>query len=421
MRPALAITIILMLAASHAFAAETKLEKLPDGKWQLLRDGQPFLIKGVGGSASKQLLKDMGGNSFRTWNANDIDAQLDEARKLGLLVTVGVWLEHERHGFNYNDADMVAAQLEKVRKAVTRYKDHPAVLMWAIGNEMEGYGKADNAAVWATVNNCAALAKKLDPSRPTMTIVAEVGGDRVKNVHRLCPDVDILGINSYAGAASVVDRYLKQGGTKPVVITEFGPVGTWEVQPNAFGALVEPTSTQKAEMYRNHYAATAEHPSGIVVGTYAFTWGAKQEATATWFGMLLRDGTKVNAVDALSEKWTGRAPANRCPAIEPIKLIDAADGTASPGQTIEASVAATDPDGDTLTYEWVLQAEVEKRSTGGDHEDVPPIVADAIATNGGPTVRVALPKKPGGYRLYVYIRDGKGSAATANVPLLVRE
>ena len=50
------------------------------------------------------------------------------------------------------------------------------------------------------------LAKKLDPNHPTMTVLSEIGGDRVKNVHRLCPDVDIVGINSYAGAVTLPKR-----------------------------------------------------------------------------------------------------------------------------------------------------------------------------------------------------------------------
>ena len=45
-----------------------------------------------------------------------------------------------------------------------------------------------------------------------MTVIAELGGEKVKNLHRLCPDIDIVGINSYGGAASVPQRYRKAGG-----------------------------------------------------------------------------------------------------------------------------------------------------------------------------------------------------------------
>ena len=71
---------------------------------------------------------------MRTWDAEGIgqgdttQELLDKAHALGLTVTVGIWLEHERHGFDYGDPDQVAEQFEKARSIVERYKDHPAVL-----------------------------------------------------------------------------------------------------------------------------------------------------------------------------------------------------------------------------------------------------------------------------------------------------
>jgi hypothetical protein len=361
-------------------------------------------------------LAKLGGNSFRTWGADNLDAQLDEAHKLGLAVTVGLWMGHERHGFNYSDPDQVRAQFDKAKAAIEKYKDHPAILMWAVGNEMEGYEKGDKPEIWRAVNDIGKLAKTIDPSRPTMTVIAEVGGERVRCIHELCPDVDVVGINTYAGAVSVVERYRKAGGTKPIVITEFGPVGTWETPKNEWGKLVEPTSTQKAEHYQRSYEKTVVEGKGLVLGAYAFTWGAKQEMTATWFGMLLRDGSRVAAADVMSELWTGRPVPNRCPQIEPIQI---SSSRAAPGDVLRATVDVKDPENDPLRFEWVLQEEVAKPSTGGDREVVPPVVEGAVSGGDDGTVDVTMPTKPGPYRLYVYVRDDHGGAATANVPLLV--
>src|SRR6266700_1392906 len=53
--------------------------------WQLLRDGKPYFIKGGGGGGPKDLLAQLGGNSFRTWGVgDDTQSQLDQAQKLGL-------------------------------------------------------------------------------------------------------------------------------------------------------------------------------------------------------------------------------------------------------------------------------------------------------------------------------------------------
>jgi len=412
----LLLGLLLPSLAVAQGAPKTELTK-QDGGWTLLRDGKPFLIRGAGGGASKQLLAELGGNSFRTWGTDNLDAQLAEAEKLGLAVTVGLWMGHERHGFSYSDPEQVRAQFERATAAIEKYKHHPAILMWAIGNEMEGYEKGDKPEIWRAVNDIAKAAKRIDPSRPTMTVIAEVGGERVRCIHELCPDIDAVGINTYAGAVSVVERYRKAGGTKPIVITEFGPVGTWETPKNEWGKLAEPTSTQKAEHYRRSYEKTVVEGKGLVLGAYAFTWGAKQEMTATWFGMLLRDGSRLEAADAMSELWTGKPVANRCPKIEPIQI---SSQHPAPGRVLSASVQVKDLENDPLGYEWVLQEEVAKPSTGGDREVVPTVVNGAV-TGDGATVEVKLPAKPGPYRLYVYVRDDHHGAATANVPLLVTE
>src|SRR6202035_3925026 len=138
---------------------------------------------------------------------------------------------------NYKDPAQVAKQTERALKEIERYKNHPAVLLWGLGNAIEGSG--DDAALWEAINSLATAAKKVDPNHPTMMVLAEIGGKKVQNFHRLCPDVDILGINSYGGAASVPERYRKAGGTKPYILTEFGPPGIWETKKNAWGAADE--------------------------------------------------------------------------------------------------------------------------------------------------------------------------------------
>ncbi|MGB0768334.1 MAG: glycoside hydrolase family 2 TIM barrel-domain containing protein, partial [Phycisphaeraceae bacterium] len=274
-RPAsLIVTLLLLAMASHAGAAAVPVEvKRTDAGWQLLRDGEPYTIKGAGGDQYLHLLAASGANSIRTWGAGPkTKALLDEAYRYGLTVTVGIWLGHERHGFDYNDLDQVAKQLDHVREVVTMYKDHPAVLAWGVGNEMEGYEAGDNAAIWSHVEACAALIKRLDPHHPTMTVIAEVGGKKVEAIHRLCPSIDIVGINSYAGAKSLPTRYPKAGGTKPYVVAEFGPPGAWEVEKTSYGAPGELTSTQKGPVYRAVYEAL-DADRGMCLGSYAFLWG----------------------------------------------------------------------------------------------------------------------------------------------------
>lgn len=415
----LILTVALMSATAGAADSQPVVVKLLSTKtgWQLTRDGQPYVIKGVGGDKQLDKLVAAGGNSIRTWSAEKLQPILDEAHKLGLTVTVGLWLGHERHGFDYNNAEQVAAQYQAAEQTILSFKDHPAVLMWALGNEMEGYAAGDNAAIWSAINNLATMAKRLDPNHPTMTVVAEIGGDRVKNIHRLCPDIDIVGINSYGGAATLPQRYRDAGGTKPYVITEFGPAGMWEVTKNGWGAAPEPTSTEKAESYQKTYVANVTANAAQCLGSYAFLWGQKQEATATWFGLLLPDGSRLGGVDVLSELWTGKVPANRCPTIKAFSI--AGETKVKPHATVTARLDVSDPDQDPLNVQWVLQAEAQEFAVGGDAEAVPPTFPEAIVKSSGTSAEVKLPEGGGGYRLFAYIRDGKGNAAVANLPLYV--
>jgi len=386
-----------------------------EGQFRLLRDAKPYWINGAGGDGSLRALAEAGANSVRTWGAENADRILDEAESLGLTVALGIWLGHERHGFDYNAPHQVATQYEKVRETILRCKDHPALLMWGIGNEMEGEGK--NAAIWSAVNNLACMAKNLDPHHPTMTVIADVGGDKVKNVHRLCPDIDIVGINSYGGIVTVPQRYKEAGGSKPYVVTEFGPPGQWEIAKTNWGAAPELTSGEKAEVYRRAYNSAIASQEGFCLGSYAFLWGHKQEATATWFGLLLPDGSRTAAVDVLTELWSGRRPANLSPTVTHPKIQGSE--VVKPGAAVVAAIKASDPDGDPIAISWVLQREAAAYGSGGDAEPVPPAYPDAISQNGAERVEVRMPEQPGGYRLFAYVRDDHGGAAVANIPLLV--
>jgi hypothetical protein len=404
-------------SSQAAGAIRVEVIRSNDG-WQLQRDGKPYFIKGGGGGGSKEVLSQLGGNSFRTWGVgNDTMKQLDEAQKLGLTVTLGIWLRHESDGMDYHKPEQVAEQFAKAREAILKYKDHPAVLMWGIGNEMEGFKAGDSPAIWAAVEQIAAEAKKLDPNHPTMTVVAEIGGARVKSIHDLCPSVDVVGINSYGGVKTIGERYRKAGGAKPFVITEYGPPGTWECAKNSWGIPLEPSSTRKGEIYREAYQQGVLKPKDLCLGSYVFTWGNKNEATPTWFGLFLPDKTQLEAVHTMAEVWSGKAPQNRCPKIN-VPKVD--NEQASPGEVVHATVELNDPDGDPLAVTWVLTGEVKKRSEGGAKEKPATTYPAAIVSSDDHQAQVKMPEEAGTYRLFCYARDGHGNGAVANAVLRVK-
>lgn len=383
---------------------KTTLEKTTTG-WQLKRDGKPYFIKGAGGSHYLEELVAAGGNSTRTWGADEMGGMLDKCQRLGITVTLGIWLGHKEHGFRYTDPKAVAGQLEAIYGHVARYKDHPAVLCWALGNEMEnGLDDTESEALWKHIEQAAQYIHKADPDHPTLTVVAEISDKKLAQIQKWAPSLDILGINAYGGAASLPERLKKAGWTKPYIVTEFGPLGPWEVNKTPWGAPREATSTEKGRRYAETYAkAVKNQPSCL--GSYVFLWDDKVEATPTWFGMFLpKTGEKLAPVDALTLAWTGKPAPHPCPEI--LRLSSSADGkTIPPGSTLTASVIvkASGP----VRVRWELRRENNQWLT-------------ELPGEAGKPFALTAPSEPGAYRLCVYIRDGFGGAASANFPFEVK-
>ena len=166
-----------------------------DDKFQLSVDNQPFYINGAGVDfGSIKSLAEFGGNAFRTWRVNNGEKTgleiLDEAHRNGLMVCMGIEVERERHGFDYNDEQAVAEQMAAIKKDVVALKDHPALLMWGIGNELNLRHK--NPRVWDAVNDLSKMIHQIDPNHPTTTMLAGAEPEVITVVAESCPDLDLL-------------------------------------------------------------------------------------------------------------------------------------------------------------------------------------------------------------------------------------
>ena len=127
---------IALLVAQTADAQKTTVEKTQAG-FTFMRNGQPYYVKGVGGDVNLDKAVKIGANSIRTWGIDNAQTVLDEAEKRGLTVMLGMWLQPERQGFDYDDKEKVEKQLVFYKSIIDKYKNHPALLMWGIGNELD--------------------------------------------------------------------------------------------------------------------------------------------------------------------------------------------------------------------------------------------------------------------------------------------
>jgi hypothetical protein len=426
--------LLACLLAGSCRAAE-KADSLPgpakvevsqiDGCWQILINHRRFYIKGAGlEHGDQEKLAEHGGNSFRTWrpeNGSETGQQvLDRAWRNGLYVTMGLDLARERHGFDYSDPRAVAGQLADIKTEVLKYKDHPALLMWDIGNELNL--NSTNPKVWDAVNDISKMIHQVDPNHPTTTSLAGLNKDLVTQIKTRAPDLDLLAIQMYADIVNL-PRYLQATGWDgPYIVTEWGATGHWEVGQTAWGAPIEDDSTTKADLYLKRYEIAIASDTNHCLGSYVFLWGQKQERTPTWYGMFLKTGEETETVDVMQDIWTGHWPDARSPRLEGCWL---AGKTArenihlNPGRNYPARVLAQPLDPSPLTYSWEIMPESAAQTAGGDFESQPEQLPGLISQKNDGTADVKAPAKPGAYRLFAYVITANRKAAYANIPFYV--
>ncbi|MDA3929559.1 MAG: hypothetical protein PF541_11415 [Prolixibacteraceae bacterium] len=425
----LLVSIVLLSCQSNKpktaeEAGPKKVEvKNTNGIYRLYVNNKEFYIDGAGCEHGNiESLAQHGANSFRTWRTDNGQQTgkevLDLAYENGLMVMMGVDIQRERHGFNYSNEEDVQKQLEFVKAEVNKYKDHPALLAWGIGNELNL--RSTNMKVWDAVNEISEMIHSIDPNHPTTTMLAGIGKNEVDYFATNCTDLDFICIQMYADIENLQTRLADAGYNGPYVVTEWGATGHWEVPPTAWGAPVEQTSQEKQNSFLHRYEVAIKADSTRCMGSYAFLWGQKQERTPTWYGMILENGQTTETVDAMYKIWNGKWPENRCPTLDSLringkKIYD--NVTVKPGEEIEAFAAARDYENEALTYRWEIMPESTDLGDGGDFESRPETLLNKL---GDAKMHITAPQNVGAYRLFVYVNDGHNHSATANFPFLVK-
>lgn len=203
---------------------KVKITKNKNG-FELLVNNKPYFIKGAVGSDYLEKLQQYGGNSIRTGSN---PATLDKAHSLGLTALVNLPVRAERDGMNYDDTAAVRMQHEKVMDIVRKTKDHPVVIMWALGNELD-FIQANvklhyNIKVWNAVNALANAIHKVDPIHAVMTVVGSIDSGKITDLINRAPSLDLLGINEYGDLGKIPSWLRKFGWKKPYAV-----VGTHRV------------------------------------------------------------------------------------------------------------------------------------------------------------------------------------------------
>ena len=415
------IAAMLVVLFNPFIAQVSKVEVRKESKtdYGLYKNDNPYYIKGAGAKSHFDLLAKSGANSIRVWSTNN-KALLDSAHQYDMTVTLGLYVRPERTGMDYNDEYAVKGQIEQLKTEILKYKDHPALLIWGIGNEVDL--RYSNFKVWETIEKLAQFIKEVDPNHPTMTVIAGVDPSKLFMIKKHCPSIDILGINVYGSIEKAGINIRKYNWEKPYIVSEWGVNGPFEAKTTSWKAKIEPPNGIKAEQRQRRYEDLIFPDKEKCLGSYCFLWGQKQESTATWHGMFLNDGRPTEAVDVMQFCWTGEWPLSRAPSIKDIFLEDKnwrKEHRIAPSTNVSLSIEFEKYNNKNIEVSYHLFPEAFTNKIGGDRQETPEEITLEITEKSEQKIAFRAPKKKGAYRIFAYVKNDKGQCSVANIPFLV--
>lgn len=418
--------------------SEVEITKNSEGQWQLVVNKASYEVKGAAANHFYADVSNFGGNTIRLYSAkgDGVKDIMDDAFKSGLMVYLGLNMSAATT-FDYSDAENVKKQKGNILTYVNKFKDHPALLCWSLGNEIEA-SNDDNVNMWKAVGDLAKEIKAIDPKHPITCALAGSGTERLVNLCKYAPDIDFISVNSYYPSVGNIPDNLKSAGIDlPYMVTEFGPRGTWSMASESSRilpwsdnystsskALVEETSTEKEAIYEKIWNEdiVANRNKGCL-GGFIFVWGYQTHGEVlNWYGTHTKNRYAFGCCDAMEKCWTGDFPKNQAPRIESRSDMTMNGKVAedairvTPGSSNDAKVAASSPSGVNLTYHWFIFKEGDKDADGG----IPNGIDGLIEKDNLPAIKFKAPDEKGAYRLYVYaLDDVNKKAASACIPFYV--
>lgn len=245
---------------------------------ELRVDGKPLLVRGVCwnpvpiGATHPEgldyagyvehdaaLMRELGVNVVRTYEP------LLDTEVLDRLADAGIYVINSVYPWGGSPADVV---VERVRAV----KNHPAILMWAVGNEWNYnglyVGLSHEDAV-ARLNEAVRLIHAEDSDHPVATIYGELPDEATLAA---MPEVDVWGINAYRGI-SFGDLFeaWQERSDAPMFVSEYGADAY-----NANLPAYDPESQAEAVVALTReifdHASSLSPDEGVSLGGTLFEW-----------------------------------------------------------------------------------------------------------------------------------------------------
>ena len=274
--------IICLFAVGALLSCNTlaKDEGVTVSKRRILVDGERYLIRGICynpvprgktkrdfGTLTKdlELMVEAGVNTIRVYAPIDDKAVLDEIHDAGMKVIMGIGYDQK----GYYDI-LSGSFIDYVNK----YKDHPAILMWELGNEYNYHPewfKGDLRNWYKAMNNAAEIIHQNDTSHPVATAHGEVP-DKLAFIS--CPNVDVWGLNAYRWdhPKDIFDEW-EALSSKPMYLSEAGADSYMTIESHGYEqgenqeAQADANKKILQDIFRNQ-----EICSGVALFSFADGW-----------------------------------------------------------------------------------------------------------------------------------------------------
>lgn len=294
-------------------------------------DGYPEAIRGMGYNPptagvtpdmrQQRLLQDfslMAAASVNTvigWNPSAIDAlALDLAWQAGLGVALPFDVDFTLDVRDWNNRD---AFMGTVLAWVEQYRQHPALRMWAIGNEVLqrsvpptwcSTGPSAEQGAWAEawsslLLETADLVHAADPLHPVLYREAEDSYtswlERALAANPGSRPWLVYGVNAYTPRLTeILDTWPQRGIQTSLLVSEYAPMNV----PHG----------QRADHYRQQWATIRAY-RGYVLGGAVYVWSTDgPEEVDREFGLVDASGQPVDdALDTISELYRADAQVSR--------------------------------------------------------------------------------------------------------------
>lgn len=242
-----AVIVVFLVFVEPLNQPPAEVSRVRIENYQLFVNGEPFVIKGVSYSPTPvgqsivagynwwsdpntyqtdfPMIREMGANTIRTYDATKATKEaMDAASQNNLYIIMNYWVDWYA---DLSDPETRQTMIDEFVEMVHKWRDHPAVLMWEFGCEVNMFYPGDKEDWYSLLREAAQAAHEEEGKNfhPVITAEAEIlhlGRQEYLSDDASLEALDAWGITIYRGASFGIFSAYQAKSDKPVILAEWG-------------------------------------------------------------------------------------------------------------------------------------------------------------------------------------------------------